>query len=368
MNCIKCGASLPEAALYCPYCGKKQSATERKSRRRANGEGSVFRYGAGYRAQIVVGYKMVDGRSKAIYRTKSGFKTKREALEYLETLRKQPVREVPTLAKLWAEYQDAAYKKLSESRKEKYRIAWPKLGAIQLARVDLLTTGDLQSVINDKASTFYPARDMRDLLSILFQIAMANRFVSVNLAEYIELPPLNAKQQETFTKDELLKLWQDYADGNWWTGYILLMCYTGIMPGELMEARKSGVNLDANTITGQGIKTDERKAKPIILPDEIIPVLADLMEHTPGDKLIKINKDNFYKVYYETLERAGIRKLVPYTCRHTRASTLADNNVSAALIQSIMRHASYATTQKYIHADVSKEIDAANRTAAAIKP
>lgn len=85
-KCIKCSGSLPPGALYCPYCGKKQTATERKQRKRGNGEGSVFRYRSGWRAQIVVGYKLVGGKSRAVYRTKAGFKTKKDAIDYLATL------------------------------------------------------------------------------------------------------------------------------------------------------------------------------------------------------------------------------------------------------------------------------------------
>ena len=109
MNCIKCSAPLPEGALYCPACGKKQTATERKGRKRANGEGSVYRYRAGWRAQIVVGYKVVSGVSRPVYRTKAGFATKRAALEYLEFLRAEPKRQTPTLQALWEEYKTAAY-------------------------------------------------------------------------------------------------------------------------------------------------------------------------------------------------------------------------------------------------------------------
>lgn len=367
MGCVKCSAQLPDGALYCPYCGKKQTATERKGRKRANGEGSVFRYRNGWRAQIVVGYKVIDGKSRAVYRTKAGFATKRAAIEYLESLRGEPKREVPTLFALWEEYQAAGYKKLSESRKEKYQIAWPRLAAIQFTRIDLLTTADLQDAVNSKAKTYYPARDMRDLLSILFQLAMANKFVEVNLADYIVLPDLNEKEREPFTIEEVAALWADYQAGNWWTGYILLMCYTGMMPGELLAAKKESVDLDKRVIVGAGLKTETRKKKPIVLAEELVPVLESLMAHTPGEKLIRINKDNFYTVYYAALERAGTRRLTPYSCRHTAGTLLADANVRPALVQSVMRHASYASTQRYIHESVDHALTAVNALASNVE-
>lgn len=367
MQCIKCGTQLQDGSIFCHLCGKKQTVTTRKNRKRANGEGSVYPYKGGWRAQIVVGYKLIGGKSRPIYKTKSGFKTKREALEYLVILKTdKKTRKVPTLQALWEEYQAGKYRKLSASRQEKYRIAWPKLADLHLCTIDLLTTADLQAAVNDRASTFYPARDMRDLLSILYQLAMANGFVPVNLADYIDLPPLNAKEQVAFAPEEITSLWVDYAAGNWWTGYILLMIYTGMMPGELQQMQKTDIDLDAHTIYGAGLKTDIRKRKPIILADEIVPVLADVMGRTKGEKVIRINKDSFYDVYYETLARAGVRKLVPYTCRHTAATVLADAAVPPSLIQSIMRHASYSTTQKYIHEDVTREITAANTAAATL--
>lgn len=366
-SCIKCSAALPEGALYCPACGKKQTATEKQTRKRANGEGSVYRYGRGWRAQVVLGYKLVNGKSRAVYATKAGFKTKREALEYLPTLRNQVARKVPTLAELWEEYQQAAYRKLSESRQEKYRIAWPKLQALHFCAVNMLTTADLQKEINDNAQTYYPARDMRDLLSILFQLAMANQYVQVNLADYIDLPTKVEKDQEAFTPEEITALWQDYAAGNYWTGYILLMCYTGMMPGELQAMQKENISIADHAIYKSGLKTEVRKKKkPIILADEILPVVEDLMSRTEGEKLIRINKDRFYDVYYETLARAGCRHLVPYSCRHTAATVLADAAVPPSMIQAIMRHASYTTTQKYIHESFDRELAAANTAAATI--
>lgn len=356
MACIKCGRTdIPEGALFCPWCGKKQTVTEAKNRQRGNGEGSVHRYRGGWRAQITVGYKVINGRSQAIRRSKAGFKTKKEAVEYLPQLRTGPTsRQIPTLRKLWEEYQIGDYTRLSASRQEKYKIAWPRLEAVADARIDLLTTADLQQVVNDKTKTYYPARDMRDLLSLLYQIAMANQFVTVNLADFVALPELTEKKQDAFSSDEITALWKDYDSGNLWTGYILLMCYTGMMPGELMGCKKAQIDIQARTITGAGLKTKAREEKPIVLAGEILPVVERLLEGTSGDKLIRINKDNFYKVYYETLERAGVRRLPPYDCRHTTATVLADAAIPMPVLKEIMRHASGRTTERYIHEKTDK--------------
>ena len=367
-NCIKCGADLPQGALYCPMCGKKQTAQtnpekKRTGRSRPNGTGSVYRRGKTWECAIVLGYVIQpDGKRKAIRPTKGGFKTKKEAMEYLPKLKEDRPRLTPTLYDLWERYQDSKkYTQLSASRKEKYAIAWRKLERLWFTKIDLLTTFDLQDTVNDQASTFYTARDLKDLLSKLYQMALPDQYVKSNLAEYIELPELNAKKQEAFTAEEIAKLWTDYADGNWWTGYILLMIYTGMMPGELLGCQKEFIDWQGKQIRGAGKKTKERKETPIVLADVILPVLSDLCDHTAGEKLIKINKDNFYQDYYETLQRAGCRRLTPYSCRHTAATSLAMENIPPSVIQKVMRHAKFSTTEKYIHISIDPMLEAVNK-------
>lgn len=361
-NCIRCNADVPQNAVYCPICGKKQVAQKKSSIRRGNGTGSVYKRGKTWEAAVVLGYTLEDGRAVPKRRTKGGFRTKKEAIDYLPTLRQEKPRETPTVYDLWQGYKGSRqYEKLSDSRKEKYTIAWRKIERETLVRINQLTVSDLQQMVDDHATTFYPARDIKDLLSKLYQRALPDRYVLLNLAEYIELPPANSKEREAFSKDDITKLWTDYLAGNWWTGYILLMIYTGMMPGELMCARKCYVDWKDKQIIGAGKKTKERKQVPIVLADIILPVLADLCDHTPGEKLICINKDNFYTKYYETLERAGCRRLTPYSCRHTAATSLALENIPPSVIQKVMRHGRFSTTEQYIHVTIDPMLDAVNK-------
>lgn len=88
--CIKCGTELPDRAQFCHMCGKKQAATEKKraSTCRPNGTGSVYKRGKTWMCSVVLGYIILDnGKRKAVRPTKGGFKTKKEAMEYLPILR-----------------------------------------------------------------------------------------------------------------------------------------------------------------------------------------------------------------------------------------------------------------------------------------
>lgn len=368
MLCCKCKKEIPEGSLYCNHCGKKQQSASRKRgvKTRANGTGTVYKDGKYWRAKIVLGYYVdASGERRSTTRSKGGFKTKKEALEFLPELRNLAKEDSgTTLSDYWEFYQSKSLPQLSASKQTSYRIAWKKWSPLAHRTIQSLKIENLQSVLDDAAPTYDPAKDMKVLLSHFYKHAMANQTVMVNMTQFLQLPASKSSERIPFNKVELDAMWKDYASGNTFTGYLLLMIYSGMMPGELLTAKKEHINWDTKQIIGAGIKTDVRKETPIVLADVIIPVLRDLVDKSPGEKLIHINKDKFYKEYYATLERIGARKLAPYSCRHTTGTDLAKSAVPPSIIQAIMRHSKITTTQRYIHIDSSAALEGVNRLSA----
>lgn len=203
--------------------------------------------------------------------------------------------------------------------------------------------------MDEKASTYYPAKDIKTLLSHLYTRAAAQEDVRSNLAEFIVLPELEEEEQKPFDEDDLRKFWKDYGDGNKMTGYILLMIYSGMMPGELHRCTKDMINWEEQQIVGCGLKTKKRKETPIMVADFIIPVLQDLCVYSYTDRLFVNFFENFYSDFHEALERCEIEDRTPYACRHTTATALSLGNIAPAVIQEIMRHTKFSTTERYIH-------------------
>ena len=137
-----------------------------------------------------------------------------------------------------------------------------------------------------------------------------------------------------FSEVELRKLWEAYGAGDHVVGFVLTMIYTGMMPGELLKLTKESINFDTQQITGVGLKTKTRKENDIVFPDMLVAVLRGLCERTTSRKgyLVGMNKDKFYVEYYAALERAGTRRLTPYSCRHTTATALALDNIAPSVI------------------------------------
>lgn len=369
MFCIKCAREIPDGSAFCNHCGVSQEAAKspvrHAKRRRGNGEGTVYKRGNYWQIEIVLGR---DGNGRPIRKTRSGFRTKREALEYIPTLRSElpGQRAKPrTLRDYYNSWEKSDMPKLSDSKQTAYRIAWKKLETIHNFPVNLLTVVRLRDVVADEAPTFYPARDMKTLLSKLLSLAVADQQITVNMAEYITLPTLNENERTPWSDEELKTIWAAYDNEDVIAAYLLLMIYTGMMPGELDKCTKNMIHLDKQQIIGAGIKTAVRKQAPIVLADFIVPVVERIMTYTPDNpeqRILYTDRTSFYDAYHDFTKAQGIRDLPMYSCRHTTATALAvGTDVAPSIIQKIMRHAKFTTTQRYIHPDASDSLAGVNK-------
>lgn len=367
MNCRKCKAELPENARYCPFCGVKQTLSAGR-KVRGNGQGTAVKRGNTWTAIWTVGYSVEPAEGDQSVRSvrqkrkwKGGFKTKTAALNYAAN----PVPEekrYPSLRAYWKGWEASDYLDLSKSKQTAFKIAWAKLEPIADREMMDLTIDELQAVVDEKAATYYPAKDMKTLLSHLYKRAVAEGNARTNLADFIRLPPLDEKEMQPFAEAELKKLWDAYGAGDHFVGFILLMVYSGMMPGELLTMKGDMVDFEKSEIIGCGLKTKKRKATPIVFPDMIAPVIQDMISRSKSREgyVVGMNKDNFYKEYHAALKRAGVRDLPPYSCRHTTATALALGNIAPSVIQEVMRHTKFSTTQRYIHPDSTAARDAVN--------
>lgn len=339
-----------------------------KSKSRGNGQGTAYkRKNSQYwTAEVVIGWRTPADESKPpipIKRTKAGFKTKKEALAYCPTLLaggKAPVKSAPRLYEYWNTYSEGEYKKLSKSKQTAYKIAWNKLKSIHDMRVDTITVDMLRATVAKTCPTYYPAKDCKSLLTNLYMLASADRFADKDLPSFIILPTLEEKEQTPFSETEQAALWKLYEAGERRAAIPLLMIYTGMMPGEAQGLRVEHINLDERVIVHAGIKTKVRKATPIVLANDILPVVEDLVANAQKSGYIwKRNEEEWYASYYAALEAAGCRKLPPYSCRHTTATALAiTEGIAPQTIKRVMRWSTTKMLDRYAHPEMSDALSA----------
>ena len=324
-------------------------------KKRGNGEGSVIRYKDRWRAIIVTGWR---DETHPIRHTRV-FDTAKEAREYISSFSFAPSPSKNTVLHYWNIYQDNGLQRLSSSKITHYHTVWNRISSIAGEQMSSLTVARLQELV--KGMTYYPARDVKSLLSHIYKLAIADGVCSFNLSSSIVLPELVEEETVPFTADEVERMWQDYAEHPE-TGLALVMCYTGLMPGELRSIKRANIN--GQVITGAGLKTDRRKQSSVLIPDRLVPVVEDLLERGKNDGLMPYKMDTYRKQFKEMVKRIGAdERCTPYSCRHTYA-TLLSTQVPAHVLARLMRNDIRVTTKYYLHNDdeaLLHEVNAALR-------
>lgn len=366
-NCNKCGKLLPDDGIFCPYCGKRQGGQKQKQTRRGNGLGSVYKASSGsWAAEITLGWYMDAGKLRRRRERKQGFRTKKEASEWIAAAMQGKAHleriTVSELHELWKASQEG---KLGKTKVAAYAIAWKKIrDAVAHRYIDELTVPELQELTDEAGTSYYTKRDIKTLLSHLYKIALRDDYAEKNRAQYIQLPTLETQERAVFTEQEIDRLWRYYAATADLTACrMLIMIYTGIRPGELMTIRTENIHLEEQWMTG-GIKTEKGRKRKIIIPDCIVPLILRSIDGSSGGLLAKYGKNVLYDHWNALRNELGLREeLSPYCCRHTYITRLTALKVSPAMLQELAGHEDYDTTLDYTHLSVKERLIEVNRLA-----
>lgn len=354
--CIKCKAELAEGSAFCHVCGKRQSAAPaRKALKRANGTGTV--------------YKLQGRRKKPWAACRAGvmigtYATKTEALEALDRTRNQEIgdRYNATFEEVYKLWKEEHFRELTKKGIEQYEYAYKHCTPLHNLKFRSIRLNQYQSIIDTMAAkgrTQSTCNKVKQLIGQMSQWALREDIITKNQAPFIKLPDQEKKEKEIFTDEEIRILWKHSSEPP--VQIILILIYTGMRIGELFTMEKSNVHIVDGYMVG-GLKTEAGKDRVIPIKSTIATFIEDMYNNAPdGGLLIKgykgqMRAENFRKrEYYPTLERLGIPKKTPHSCRHTFASMMVKRDVRPETLQKIMGHSNYSVTANvYVHQDISE--------------
>lgn len=357
--CIKCKKELPNGALFCPWCGKKQAASPRKRKsRRPNKTGSV--------------YKNTGGRSRPWVAYRSGvvvgsYETKKEALEALERVsgKRLTDRYNMTFAQVYEQWNKEHYEEIGDRTVAQYRRAYDVAKPLHNRLFRELRTPDFQDILDaqqDLAKS--TVEKFKQLFTSMSDWAIREEIIETNFASFAKAKGAAAKPHQPFTKDEIEKI---KSEGSETARIVLMLLATGMRISELFELPLSSYHIDY--VVG-GEKSDAGR-------ERIIPIRAEGREHFAyfaarahtmlldgysGNK----NPPNFRKRnYYPLLDQLGIdRSKTPHSTRTTYTTRAVDEGLSPAITQKVLGHADFDTTQKYYNKpDADSLVSAVNEAA-----
>ena len=284
-----------------------------KPKVRGNGTGSVYKLPNGtWIAVRILGWRVDDtGKKHKNTVSKSGFKTKKEALEYLPKLTQQEKQErknTITFKQLFDIWEPTH--KCGKSTINCYRAAMNHFKSVWYERMSEITVDDLQECMDESTAGKRTMENMKALCGLLYKYAIPRHYASINMGQYLVVNGEAGLGKEGLPISALDKLVKA-VDSVPYANYIVAECYLGFRPSELLALDVSDYNRTNKTLTG-GAKTEAGKNRVVT----ISPKIQNIIDHLTQNKItgpIFCNEDGsrlaikeYRERFYEALDACGI--------------------------------------------------------------
>lgn len=337
----------------------------------ANGEGSVYKLKGKRRkpwvVSVTVGYE--EGKQKR--KVLGTFLTKKEAqielLAYLDNPMLFSGKTFKEIKELW--YQ--GYKKnVSNITLKNVTIQLKKLDIFDNMKIKDLKLHILQKFFDDMNASYGTKYYIRSILNMIFEFSVKNELIENNKIKFIELGK-NEKvvQRKIFTSEEIDILFNNLNSENKFVkkmAYgVLILIYTGLRVGELINLKTKDVDLDKNIISIIESKT-ESGIRKIPISKKIIDLFTANIDYTKefffsnsrGSKYVYVN---FKFQFDKMLDLLELGKHTIHDTRHTFATLLNNANANSTSIIKLIGHSDFSTTENiYTHKDIEELRKAVN--------
>lgn len=235
-----------------------------------------------------------------------------------------------------------------------------------------IKTIHLQKVIYTCGKNYPTLKKIRVLFNVMYKYAMKYDLCPKDNSRYVDILKFrkknpNARDRNPFEKKDIDLLWNMKNDR--WFQIPLMLIYTGVRIGELLELEKSNINLDEQWFDVVKSKTDSG-VRRVPIADCVLPFFKEWYEYSQASTLIcmpsmqPFKYRNYFDSYWAPiLEPIGLSKFTPHCTRHTCISLLAQAKVDQTTIKLIVGHrgAMSLTEKVYTHLDIDTLIEAVNK-------
>ena len=261
---------------------------------------------------------------------------------------KRRQRNTITLRQLFNEWLPIHSQSISKSAVKSYHIAFKHISNIADMSITDIHFQHLQNVINSmhvKGLSYSSCKKVRTLLNQLFNYAIIKDYPITNYAQHLNLGPNTPTiKRRVFTRQQINKIW---AINTPYARMILMLLYTGLRIGELLDLRRQDINRRSSYLIVRHAKTKAGEGRIIPIHHRIIPIIEQLYINT-GDYLFTISYTSFRKHFQDIMKQLNCKHTIHDT-RHTFASLL-DAVAPPNALRSLLGHKQGdITTRVYTH-------------------
>jgi len=302
-----------------------------------------------YRAMVTIG-KTPEGRPivKSL-KPQAYFKTYNEAYTALLEYNRDPydLNETKTLEQLYEEWLPKYKQKVSPQSVRSVTTNWKRCSGIKDMSVRDIRTRHCKLCI-DQGESYSIKKSIHKVLNLLLDYALEYDLTDHNYSRAIHIDR-DADEEIVnhiaFTNEELDTLWQ-HTD-NETVRMILIQCYAGWRPTELIELRSKNVDLENWTMIG-GIKTNAGRDRLVPVHEKIKGFVSDAMS-VGGEYLIipHIRYERFRRNFYRLMKELNFSsEHKPHDGRKTFVTLCKKAGVDEYAIKYMVGHAIKDITEK----------------------
>lgn len=332
-----------------------------------NGYGSIHKLSGNrrkpYRVRKTIGW---DINGKQLYQIIGYYETRPQALQALAIFNENPytieAKQI-TLAQLHEKWKTEKFPKIANKTQVVYKMCWNYCKDIEdIAFVDI-KINHLQAIVDGLDDKWSAKKAFKVMFNQLYDYAMKNDIVNKKYSTYIDLGKKTTKlERKPFEQVELDLLWENVTRMDF-IDTIIILIYTGMRIGELLDIKTADVHLDERYMRG-GSKTDAGKNRVIPIHKKILPLVKKWYD--AGNEYLIYNHENnqmSYWNYYEEKWKKIMEQLEldhkPHDTRHTFATYMDRTSANKLCTKRILGHASKDITDKvYTHKDIEELIAA----------
>lgn len=244
----------------------------------------------------------------------------------------------------------------SQSTLDSYRNAYQHLSTLHGMSIEDLRYADYQRVIDDMRRhglSYSSVKKVRSLISLLLKYADKIELATTNYAPLLSIGRNRpVRPHHTFSRQKINKLWRQVDEPG--VDTVLILLYTGMRCGELLQLQKADVHLRQRYIRITRSKT-AAGIRIIPIHHRIAPLIESRMK-SPGDALIcdgdgrPYNYGRYCTIWRSVMHLIRADGHTTHDCRHTVATLLDNADANEAAKRRILGHSGGDITERvYTH-------------------
>lgn len=213
----------------------------------------------------------------------------------------------------------------------------------------------MQDTIDGCGRGYSTQAAIKNLWGHLDRFALELDVVSRCYSDLLTSAPTPETTRDRFSDEVISRIWEHQSEP--WVDTVLIFIYSGWRISELLNLKKSDVDLQAGTMKG-GTKTKAGKNRIVPIHSLIRPMIEKRMTES-GDYLIQWNgrqcSISQYRIIWKGLANRLQLSATPHSCRHTFESLLDSAGANRKCIDLMMGHASKDTGNRvYNHKTIDE--------------